>query len=90
MGTRQHGSMDRRSFLGVIAAGAALAPLALAGCGSAQQSDSTASTTATAMRNPSANAKTKAAPVTSSVTERPLMNSGAYGSMTEKFMPLSR
>ena len=48
MGTRQHGSMDRRSFLGVIAAGAALAPLALAGCGSAQQSDSTASTTATA------------------------------------------
>ena len=48
MGTRQHGSMDRRSFLGVIAAGTALAPLALAGCGSAQQSDSTASTTATA------------------------------------------
>ena len=48
MRTRQHGSMDRRSFLGVIAAGAALAPLALAGCGSAQQSDPTASTTATA------------------------------------------
>lgn len=47
MGTRQHGSMDRRSFLGVMAAGAALAPLALAGCGSTQQSGSSASTTDT-------------------------------------------
>ena len=40
MSTNLYGSMNRRSFLGVMAAGAALAPLALAGCGSAQQSDS--------------------------------------------------
>ena len=50
MSTNLYGSMNRRSFLGVMAAGAALAPLALAGCGSAQQSDSStgsADTTAT-------------------------------------------
>ena len=49
MSTNLYGSMNRRSFLGVMAAGAALAPLALAGCGSAQQSDSsTGSADATA------------------------------------------
>lgn len=49
MSTNLYGSMNRRSFLGVMAAGAALAPLALAGCGSAQQSgSSTASTSTTA------------------------------------------
>ena len=47
MGTRRYGSMDRRSFLGVMAAGAALAPLTLAGCGNAQQSDNSASATDT-------------------------------------------
>lgn len=47
MGTRRYGSMDRRSFLGVMAAGAAIAPLALAGCGNAQQSDNSASATDT-------------------------------------------
>ena len=49
MSTNLYGSMNRRSFLGVMAVGAALAPLALAGCGSAQQSDSsTGSADATA------------------------------------------
>ena len=47
MGTRRYGSMDRRSFLGVMAAGAAIAPLALAGCGNAQQSGNSASATDT-------------------------------------------
>ena len=47
MNTDFSGSMDRRSFLGVMAAGAALAPLALAGCGGTQQSDSTSSATDT-------------------------------------------
>lgn len=39
--------MNRRSFLGVMAAGAALAPLALAGCGGTQQGDGTSSATDT-------------------------------------------
>lgn len=47
MSTNLYGSMNRRSFLGVMAAGAALAPLTLAGCGSAQQSDSSAASTST-------------------------------------------
>lgn len=45
MSTNLYGSMNRRSFLGVMAAGAALAPLALAGCGSTQESDSSAAPT---------------------------------------------
>lgn len=47
MNTDFSSSMDRRSFLGVMAAGATLAPLALAGCGGTQQSDSTSSATET-------------------------------------------
>jgi polar amino acid transport system substrate-binding protein len=47
MGTKLDNSMDRRSFLGVMAAGAALAPLALVGCGSTQASTDTSSTSAT-------------------------------------------
>ena len=47
MSTNLYGSMNRRSFLGVMAAGAALAPLALAGCGSTQESDSSAASTST-------------------------------------------
>lgn len=47
MSTDFSGSMDRRSFLGVMAAGAALAPLALAGCGGTQQGDGTSSATDT-------------------------------------------
>ena len=47
MSTDFSGSMDRKSFLGVMAAGAALAPLALAGCGGTQQGDGTSSATDT-------------------------------------------
>ena len=54
MSTDFSGSMDRRSFLGVMAAGAALAPLALAGCGGTQQGDGTSSATDTSATSGSA------------------------------------
>ena len=41
MGTGLHGSMHRRAFLGMMAAGATLAPFALAGCGNTQENTST-------------------------------------------------
>ena len=41
MGTGLHGSMNRRAFLGMMAAGATLAPFALAGCGNTQENTST-------------------------------------------------
>jgi polar amino acid transport system substrate-binding protein len=47
MRTRHSSTLNRRSFLGVMAAGAALAPLALAGCGGTQQGDGTSSATDT-------------------------------------------
>ena len=47
MHTRHSSTLNRRSFLGVMAAGAALAPLALAGCGGTQQGDGTSSATDT-------------------------------------------
>ena len=47
MRTRHSSTLNRKSFLGVMAAGAALAPLALAGCGGTQQGDGTSSATDT-------------------------------------------
>lgn len=43
MRTRLDSTLTRRSFLGVMAAGATLAPFALAGCGSAQESSNASS-----------------------------------------------